>query len=69
MSPTERLRLAHRIAGQAMSDLVCADNELDQVTAAKLIAGAAIASVRGLKGAEAASEAAYRIADAMVVTP
>lgn len=68
MSPTDRLRLAHRVAGIAISEMVCADNALDSVLAARLLAGAALASVRGLAGSEAAAEAGYRLADAMVDT-
>jgi hypothetical protein len=69
MSPTLRLRMAHRVACQAIAEMVCADNEIDEVTAAGLIGSACSARIRATKGVEAAAEDAYRRADALAVTP
>lgn len=68
MSPAERLQLAHRAAGQAISELVCADNEVSPAVAARLVAWAAIAVVRSHEGSQATSETLYAHADAMVGT-
>jgi hypothetical protein len=69
MSPSERLAIAHRVAGQAIGELVSMDNTMSAATAARLLAGAALATVRGAEGCERAAEVGYRLADAMVETP
>jgi hypothetical protein len=69
MRPTERVQMAHRAAGQAIAEMVCADNQMTELDAAKLIAGAAYAVVRLKVGSEKAAEALYAHADVMVGTP
>jgi hypothetical protein len=67
MSPAERLLMAHRVAGQAVADMVCADNALTPREATRLLARSVLANVRMYEG-EGAAELLYREADALVGT-
>lgn len=68
MSPTERIRSAYRVTDMAIAELRRQDNSITTEQAARLVARAAVISVRGVAGKEKAAEVGYSLGDEMVAS-
>lgn len=66
MSPVLRLRAVYSLTGSAIAELRRRDNSLTEEQAARLVARAAVNSVRVAAGDRTAAEFAYNLADEMV---